>query len=32
MDPLAGGWADYYCLNCKPHGWQITDHLYPNGR
>jgi len=32
MDPVPGGWADYYCLNCKPSCWQITDYYYPNGR
>lgn len=32
MDRCAGGWAGYYCLTCKPPGWQITDYVYPNGR
>lgn len=32
MDTCAGGWAGYYCLNCKPVGWKITDYVYPNGK
>lgn len=27
MDPMPNGWADYYCLNHVPSGWQITDRL-----
>lgn len=29
MDPYPGGWGGYYCLNCKPTGFQITDYYQP---
>jgi hypothetical protein len=32
IDPIPDGWGAYFCLTCKPNGWQITDYLYPNGR
>lgn len=25
MDSCPGGWADYYCWDCKPPGWTVTD-------
>jgi hypothetical protein len=31
MDPYPDGWAAYYCLNCKPSGWIITDYINPQG-
>lgn len=27
MDRIAGGWGGYFCLNCKPRGWIISDYL-----
>ena len=27
VDTCASGWGAYFCLNCKPSGWQITDYL-----
>jgi predicted SprT family Zn-dependent metalloprotease len=27
VDRCAGGWGGYYCLTCKPAGWDITDYL-----
>lgn len=27
VDPIPSGWGGYYCLNCKPTGWQILDYV-----
>jgi hypothetical protein len=30
MDTCAGGWAGYYCWECKPRGWMVTDVVSAN--
>lgn len=27
MGPYPGDWGDYYCLNCKPIDFTITDYI-----
>lgn len=27
IDPYPGGWGAYWCLNCKPVGWTVTDYV-----
>jgi hypothetical protein len=27
MGPNSGDWGGFYCLNCKPSGFIITDYL-----